>query len=121
MNARILLRVTVLAVMVGLGLAAGMNTGSSQPPPGKGVCRTKPCSKYAQINDHSDCSGTEAPKNCIFTSSGENLIYCDKTTGTCVLQDPIQGNQCTGYCQTDSTVTCYSPATSKCQSPIQEG
>lgn len=115
MKRTLVLRLTVFAVMVALGVAAGVHTGWSQPPPGKGVCRTKACKDHQTV-DYGDCPG--ANKKCIFTSSADNLIYCDKTTGSCPLVDPVQGNQCTGYCESDPTFTCYSTAVSKCQSPV---
>lgn len=117
MNASVVLRLTVFAVMVALGVATGLHTGWSAPPPGKGVCVSKKCNKLPTVVDTS-CPLPEADQKCVFTSSEDSLIYCDETTGSCEMLATVQPNNCFGYCQSNSGRTCYSTVYNKCKNPV---
>ncbi len=115
MNVSVVLRLTVFAVMVALGIASGIHTNLSQADPLKSTCTSKKCNLFGEPVDPA-CEKDGQQKKCLFGDAGGDLIWCDGTTGSCELVTPTESNACTGTCQ-DTGVSCFTTFYSKCKNP----
>lgn len=101
------------ALMVIMAVLAVIQPTSGAVVVPDATCVTNGKCKNLPRTPSGDCQ-VFANKDCDFTNSSGDIIYCGVSTGNCTLITPIQSNECTGTCVINPAFAC-TVKFSKCQ------